>query len=108
MSAAAESVLMAYSWPGNVRELENLMRRVAALHSGDAEVSSDALMPFLTLAGEDRRAVPAVAADASDSRTTILEAYAAARGNKSLTARALGVSRKTLYARLKRLGLELP
>ena len=44
----------------------------------------------------------------TDDRASILNAYAEARGNKSRVAVLLGVSRKTLYARLKRLNLELP
>jgi len=109
LSPAAESILLSHSWPGNVRELENLMKRVAALHGGDGEVTADSLMPFLSLAVEESQ-TPGNGAwrSESDPRREILEAYASARGNKSVTARALGVSRKTLYARLKRLGLELP
>jgi DNA-binding NtrC family response regulator len=105
LTAEAESVLLAHAWPGNVRELENVMKRVAALHAGDEVVTPASLMPFLAhhAAAPMRMTLPA-----TDDRTAILEAYAEARGNKSRVARLLGVSRKTLYARLKRLNLELP
>ena len=43
----------------------------------------------------------------TEERAAILSAYAQAHGNKSRVAEMLGVSRKTLYARLKRLDLEL-
>jgi transcriptional regulator of acetoin/glycerol metabolism len=100
-------MLVPHAWPGNVRELENMMKRVAALHAGDARVSSDALMPFL---GQrtPRTNGGATPTNHEDDRTSILNAYAEARGNKSRVAILLGVSRKTLYARLKRLNLELP
>jgi DNA-binding NtrC family response regulator len=44
---------------------------------------------------------------APDERGAILAAYERSGGNKSRLAEILGVSRKTLYARLKRLGIEL-
>ena len=110
LSPTAESVLMSYPWPGNVRELENLMKRVAALHEGKSEVTAEAMMPLLTssspLAAPLGR--PSAHVDRGIERAAILEAYAEAKGNKSRTAQALGVSRKTLYARLRRLGLDLP
>ena len=100
----AESILGSYPWPGNVRELENVMKRVAALHAGGATVDSSALLPFLSHPAGDPRRVPRT----DDERSAILSAYAEARGNKSRVAELLGVSRKTLYARLKRLQIELP
>ncbi len=105
LSPEAESVLLAHAWPGNVRELENVMKRVAALHAGDVSVTPGSLMPFLshTAARANGSGAPA-----GDNRAAILEAYAEAHGNKSRAAELLGVSRKTLYARLKRLNLHLP
>ena len=95
----AEGVLTTYGWPGNVRELENVMKRVAALHAG-GEVDAVELLPFLS--------EPAAArSHASDERDAILVAWRRAQGNKSRLAGLLGVSRKTLYARLKRLDLRL-
>ena len=107
LAPESEAMLVTHAWPGNVRELENMMKRVAALHAGDARVSVDALMPFL---GQrtPRTNGSATRTTHEDDRTSILNAYAEARGNKSRVAVLLGVSRKTLYARLKRLNLELP
>ena len=99
LSADAEAVLRTHSWPGNVRELENLMRRVGALHGGESMLTAETLLPFL---GATR---PTASRD--DERQAIRDAHQEFGGNKSRMAEALGVSRKTLYARLKRLGLEL-
>jgi len=104
MSPDAEAVLRSYAWPGNVRELENVMRRVAALHGGEPQVTANSLLPFLDTGG-----TPAGLHmdQETDERTRIVTAFQEAAGNKSQLARILGVSRKTLYARLKRLNLEL-
>jgi DNA-binding NtrC family response regulator len=104
LGADAEGVLLAHAWPGNVRELENVMKRVAALHSGNGSLSGGDLLPFLS----QEAPAPARANVAHDERAAILAAYEQAGGNKSRLAELLGVSRKTLYARLKRFGIDLP
>jgi transcriptional regulator of acetoin/glycerol metabolism len=90
--------------PGNVRELENVMKRLAALHSDSGELDARAILPLLadppprSSEQADRRA---------SERDEIVTAWRQAHGNKSRLADLLGVSRKTLYARLKRLDLKL-
>jgi DNA-binding NtrC family response regulator/Tfp pilus assembly protein PilF len=104
LTADAEAVLLSHPWPGNVRELENLMKRVGALHAGQERLDAQALLPFLSQ-------IPAPRAQRSDGereRAEILAAYREAGRNKSRVAELLGVSRKTLYARLKRLHITLP
>jgi len=103
MAPEAEAALTSYPWPGNVRELENVMKRVAALHAGDGQVRARELLPFLSHPAD---AGGPADADA-DERADMLAVIAEAGGNKSRAAGLLGVSRKTLYARLKRLGLDL-
>jgi DNA-binding NtrC family response regulator len=103
LTREAESVLRSYPWPGNVRELENVMKRIAALHRLDEVLDADALLPFLSRASE---ADPGPRRPADD-RADIVAAWERSGGNKSRTAALLGVSRKTLYARLKRLKLQL-
>jgi transcriptional regulator with PAS, ATPase and Fis domain len=105
LSRDAESVLRSYAWPGNVRELENVMKRVAALLGAESAVDADALLPFL-----DRHEgpVPGPRRGGDDEeRSAILAAFRETNGNKSRAAVILGVSRKTLYARLHRLGIRL-
>ena len=104
LSGEAEALLRSYSWPGNVRELENVMKRVAALHRDDEIMDTDTLLPFLSRPAE----IPTGPKRGNDERAEILSAWERAGGNKSQAAALLGVSRKTLYARLKRLGLQLP
>jgi DNA-binding NtrC family response regulator len=103
LTRAAESVLISYPWPGNVRELENVIKRIAALHRVEAALDAEALLPFLSQVAEAQSGPR----PADDERAVILSAWTRAAGNKSRLAALLGVSRKTMYARLKRLGLEL-
>jgi DNA-binding NtrC family response regulator len=103
LSADAEAVLLSHSWPGNVRELENVMKRVGALHAGSERLDAAALLPFLLQVSPARPAREG----ADQERAAILEAYQRAGRNKSRVAELLGVSRKTLYARLKRLSITL-
>ncbi len=100
----AESVLATYGWPGNVRELENVMKRVAALHAGAGSVDALGILPFLS--DPEPLACPPLNRRATE-RDAIVLAWREANGNKSRLAELLGVSRKTLYARLKRLELDL-
>jgi DNA-binding NtrC family response regulator len=105
LAADADGILLAHPWPGNVRELENVMKRMAALHASERVLSSADLLPLLaheTLAGPSARA-----GAEPDERVAILAAYERCGGNKTRLAELLGVSRKTLYARLKRLDIVL-
>jgi len=98
-------VLVTYAWPGNVRELENVMKRLAALH-GEGEVGAEELLPFLSHPVAITGPLAPNASHEDAERTQIHEAMRQAHGNKSRVAEILGVSRKTLYARMKRLHIE--
>jgi DNA-binding NtrC family response regulator/Tfp pilus assembly protein PilF len=109
LSADAEAVLPSHRWPGNVRELENVMKRAGALHAGGETLDATALLPLLAPSCDETGATGAAPARGPESeRAAILSAYERSAGNKSRLAVLLGVSRKTLYARLKRLDLRLP
>jgi transcriptional regulator with GAF, ATPase, and Fis domain len=98
ISGGAMSGLMSYAWPGNFRELENVLRRLAVL--GQSTIT-------------EKHFPPELRQDASRSRTpgklreieadAVRRALRAAGGNKTKAARILGVDRKTLWAKLKRL-----
>jgi len=110
-------VIRAYPWPGNIRELENALRAGAVFARGEeihphhlpeeirawtasepgrAGLSSTARSP-------ERYAAPG---DPEAEREAIVDALAAAGGNKTVAARALGMSRSTLWAKLQRYRLD--
>ncbi len=103
----AEAVLASFGWPGNVRELENVMKRIAALCASCGAVTAADVLPFLAEEAHEVVRTREADARAAAERDAIVAAWQRSHGNKSRLAELLGVSRKTLYARLKRLQLEL-
>ncbi|MDN4036564.1 propionate catabolism operon regulatory protein PrpR [Massilia sp. YIM B02443] len=105
MSACAP-LLEAYAWPGNVRELRNLMERLALFLAAEP---LQALTPafVLSVAPElGRRGTASVSGSApapgfAPARESVAEVLARFGGQRDLAARHLGISRTTLWRRLK-------
>ncbi len=108
VSPEALRALRAHPWPGNVRELQNAIE-YAALQAGDGDVHVEHLPPDVReRAAAPRRAQgPADVADAlaSTEREALLDALDRAGWNRTRAAAALGVSRVTLWKRMKRHGV---
>jgi DNA-binding NtrC family response regulator len=110
-------LLLEYPWPGNVRELENALEYAVAVCKGQtilpedlpAELGAGAPAPFapLPVAAGFVAALPArrAEADAVDS-ARIRGALDACRWRRHEAARTLGISRTTLWRRMRELGLE--
>jgi DNA-binding NtrC family response regulator len=100
--------LAARPWPGNVRELENLVEQAVVLGEGPVlglpDAGTEASAPD---DGLDYRSVVGSAAGNAE-RALIERALAAAGQNRTRAARLLGIGRRTLLYKLKRLGLEAP
>jgi two-component system, NtrC family, response regulator AtoC len=102
--SAAMKCLLHYGWPGNVRELENSIERAIALGDGRAIDVND-LPPAIASASQDSGsgAVVTSATDLEDiERATIERVFEQVKGDKSLAGKMLGISRATLYRKLKR------
>src|SRR5271156_662911 len=108
VTSAAMKSLFNYEWPGNIRELENCIARAITL--GDRKVIDVAdLPPAIRSEQPDSSAAPAqdhaslsTTALAEMERMTILRVFEQANGDKALAGRMLGISRATLYRKLKR------
>jgi propionate catabolism operon transcriptional regulator len=104
--AACAPLLQAYAWPGNVRELRNLMERLALFLAAEP---LQALTPafLVSVAPELGRsaAIPAATlpmpAVLSSSQENVAEVLARFGGQREAAARHLGISRTTLWRRLK-------
>ncbi len=129
VSSAAMKALMNYDWPGNVRELENCVERAVALGNGTlidlgdlpptiaalnsrssqaasespAELVSDLAASAELSSTEGAAAAPLSTTDLEDiERATIQRVFEQVKGDKALAGRMLGISRATLYRKLKR------
>jgi DNA-binding NtrC family response regulator len=110
---ATQNRMRAYDWPGNVRELKNVIERAHILAGegqiGDEHIVLDVARPDPARGGGGAFARTGGAAGdlnlQNNERRLIVEALRRAGGNKSLAAQLLGITRRTLYSRLKLLGL---
>jgi two-component system response regulator AtoC len=109
ISGAAMKALLCYDWPGNVRELENCLERAVALTDRrnldlddlPASIVRSELqsIPQLYAAPE----TPAPTTDLEDiERATIARVFSQVNGDKVRAGKMLGISRATLYRKLKR------
>ena len=113
LSPEAASALALHDWPGNVRELANVLER-ALLFAGHGELRPEHLPPGLRELGEPA-AADGAAGDATGVRPGVsLEAVErelidktlrSLGGNRTRTARTLGLSRRALLYKLKRYDL---
>src|SRR2546425_1741196 len=106
MAPDALAALSAYSFPGNVRELENLIERAFAMGSREqialTDLPSLSKTPMASTPVTSPESVPALA---DVERELILKALAVFKDDKEAAAKALGISRRTIYRRLKEYGV---
>jgi two-component system response regulator AtoC len=108
VTTAAMKCLLQYDWPGNVRELENCIERAIALGDrrtvdlGDLPPSLASASPAVESEAEDGR-IGVSTTDLEDiERATIQRVFERVKGDKALAGKMLGISRATLYRKLKR------
>ncbi len=105
---ACAPLLQNYDWPGNVRELRNLMQRLALFLAAEP---LQALTPAFVLnlapelapelAGQNKTAALSSLPAAPDTRQDLTQIMARFDGNRAAAAAFLGISRTTLWRRLK-------
>jgi len=102
-------------WPGNVRQLKNEIQRAVALAAPGGTIEPSQLSPEIgnaqmpTMSSErmtPRSAASLASAVEQVERDMIQTALDRSRGNISETARLLGLTRRGLYLKLRRLGLD--
>ena len=96
VSEPAHAALIAYDWPGNVRQLRHVLRPAAATAEAGTITPDDLDLPVLD-------AVPAAPSFAAAERAAIDAALRCHAGSIPEAAGALGVSRATLYRKIRRL-----
>jgi two-component system response regulator AtoC len=109
-TSAAMKLLMRYDWPGNVRELDNCISRAVTL--GDRKVIDEGDLSPALLLGSGKNKTESAAPDEEDAsstvaldeleRITIQRVFDKVGGDKAKAGELLGISRATLYRKLKR------
>ena len=115
LSAAALDRLSSYAWPGNIRELQNMMERAVVLARGTRINAEDLPREVCAPELEAATLLPTVEAQADDlslqpqvealERRLILAALQRSGDNKSVAARMLAISERSLWYKLKKYGV---
>ncbi|WP_146812355.1 sigma-54 interaction domain-containing protein, partial [Aneurinibacillus danicus] len=87
--------LQSYSWPGNIRELKNVIEQAIFNMEGNTILPCD--LPSELLAGEEQ--------SVTCEKEHFITVIKAAGGNITLAAERLGISRATMYRKMKQLGI---
>ncbi|OEU45380.1 MAG: sigma-54-dependent Fis family transcriptional regulator [Desulfobacterales bacterium S7086C20] len=106
ISPEAMEILQSYAWPGNVRELRNTIEYAFVLCRGD-EIKPEHLPPKVT-SGDTayRHTGPLDRSDRNASeKERLIEALRQAKGRQAKAAELLGVSRVTVWKRMKKYGV---
>jgi DNA-binding NtrC family response regulator len=100
LSPDADAALLAYPWPGNIRELKNVLERALHLTRCETLFSDDVFL-------EESKSQPKVEAPVSlrESERAQLERALALYGHVGEAARSLGISRSSMYTKVKAYGL---
>ncbi|HEV2989084.1 MAG TPA: sigma-54 dependent transcriptional regulator [Candidatus Angelobacter sp.] len=116
IAASAMKCMVQYEWPGNVRELENAIERAVALGSQDTLELHD-LPPAVREGQEPQLTLEALPSPIKSAvpntdleqleRVTIQRVFEQVKGDKALAGKMLGISRATLYRKLKRYNIAL-
>ena len=107
LRAAVSDLLERCAWPGNVRQLENTIQRLVLL-AGDGPItvevveSDRGLREMLTGSGS---VAPPVLSLKQNEKDRIRQALDAVGGNRLRAARMLGISRATIFRKIKQYGL---
>ncbi len=107
ISREAIKMLMEYDWPGNIRELENVIERAAILATGD-EITPEFIALTSKTKSTDLRRIPTRLSLAELEKIHIENVLKANNFNRNKSAKALGISLKTLYLKIKHYDIETP
>jgi DNA-binding NtrC family response regulator len=101
----ALDMLFSHHWPGNVRELENAVERAVVLAKGEHITPEDLPVQLRTYAGEAHESVPGSDLNAME-KDHVAAVLRKCSGNKLKAAKMMGISRSTLYSKIRKHGLD--
>lgn len=101
----AVEAMRTYAWPGNVRELSNRVGRAVVMAEGTYVRPEDLDIPH-QIARQDEGSISFKINQQRIETDLIMKAFTLSQGNLSRAAHELGISRSTLYRRLRQYGME--
>ncbi|ESZ99876.1 Fis family transcriptional regulator [Frankia sp. B2] len=101
-SPQAMQALLRTSWPGNIEQVRQVLRKVIQVRPAGTIMVGDLPPECHTVTRRVLGAMEAIERDA------IVQSLLSADGNRTLAARALGMSRATIYRRIRQYGIEIP
>jgi two-component system response regulator HydG len=107
ISPRAMEILAAYNWPGNVRELRNAMEYACVLCT-EGWIDPEHIPPKIRKSKTKLKVETPLNMEAQSDRDKLLNLLKKTRGNQSELARRLGISRVTLWKRIKKYGIRIP
>ncbi|MGB3368546.1 MAG: sigma-54 dependent transcriptional regulator [Acidaminobacteraceae bacterium] len=107
ISKDALSALITYNWPGNVRELENIVERVMVISDKDT-IGIDDLPEYIrTSSSEESSPIQALKTLKDEVEEQVIrEAIDECSGNMTRAAEKLGISRRSLYRKVRKYEIE--
>ncbi|MCX7981444.1 MAG: sigma 54-interacting transcriptional regulator [Syntrophales bacterium] len=108
ISPAVIDAFMSHSWPGNVRELENCIERAVLLAEGDT-IEMIHLPPSLQVKTREEKTKDTGkfhAIVSAQERALIIDALKEFNGNQSMAARSLGLTKRIIQYKIKKLGID--
>jgi len=98
-------IFLDYDWPGNVRELQNVVEHAVILAKG--EVITEIDLPH-NLKETFPKAKAGIFSLKDTEKSLILKVLEETKGNKYQAAKKLGITRSTLYGKMRRHGIMVP
>ena len=108
LGSAALECLLGYRWPGNVRELRHVLRYACAVCETHLILLSDLPEQLLGHRLNDRASADTAEHRASPERQALIDALVRHRWKPTAAAKALGISRATLYRRVHQHDIDMP
>jgi DNA-binding NtrC family response regulator len=105
LSNEVMAYLVSYDWPGNVRELKNVLERALILAAGTQIEVEHLTLKVKPATEQIIRTESSLALDDLEKQA-VLDALRKAGGNKSKAAKILNITRRMLYSRLRKYGIE--
>ena len=100
LSPAVMQLFEAYRWPGNIRQLRNVLERAVVLARGREITERELPIEFSAQCPTTTSSLASVRPLKEAEANLVRDALERCNGNKSQTARLLGMSRKALYKRI--------